>query len=163
MVTPVLLPLVLSLIITRLALASRASRSRIKLLEKDESSTERLIHIVGSLEREMEGVVVDMFDSPGMSDSNSSDPAFFPKSASAGDGSTAASGSTAEKPQVLLSEIQRKIIASLNSLPGLRKELAFIHPVRNSHAVIISRDVKRFPGHKQGEGVIRHWADHLIM
>ena len=119
-------------------------------------------YVVGRLEREMEGVVVDMFDSPGLSES-SSDPAFFPKPADAEDGAVSASENAAEKPVVLLSDIQRKIIASLNSLPGLKKELAFIHPVRNAHAVIISRDVKRFPGHKQGEGVIRHWADHLIM
>ena len=47
--TPVLVPLLLSLIITRLALASRASRARIKLLEKEESSQERLVHVVGRL------------------------------------------------------------------------------------------------------------------
>ncbi|KAJ7577101.1 DUF676-domain-containing protein [Mycena floridula] len=33
----------------------------------------------------------------------------------------------------------------------------------NSHAVIISRDVKRFEWHRKGEGVIRHWADSFIL
>ncbi len=180
-VTPVLIPLVFSLIITRLALASRASRSRIKLLEKDESRTERLVHVIGRLEREMEGVAIDMFDSPGsprspgtpaVSSAASSEPNLFspPETSThaAADSEANPHGSSApaadaKKPEVVLSEVQRRIVRSLNTLPGLKKELAFIHPVRNAHAVIICRDVKRFPSHRQGEGVIRHWADHFII
>ena len=75
----------------------------------------------------------------------------------------AASKAQAEQKDLVLSDVQKKIVAWLNTLPGLKKELAFIHPVRNAHAVIISRDVKRFPSHRQGEGVIRHWADHFII
>ncbi|TFK88437.1 DUF676-domain-containing protein [Polyporus arcularius HHB13444] len=177
-VTPVLIPLIFSLVITRLALASRASRSRIKLLEKDESRTERLVHVIGRLEREMEGVAIDMFDSPGspgrsgtpaVSSAASSEPNLFSPpetSAQAAAGSEANPRSPpadAKKPEVVLSEVQRRLVRSLNTLPGLKKELAFIHPVRNAHAVIICRDVKRFPGHRQGEGVIRHWVDHFII
>ncbi|KAI0695350.1 DUF676-domain-containing protein [Cerioporus squamosus] len=150
-ITPVLIPLVFSLVITRLALASRASRSRIKLLEKDQSSTERLVHVIGRLEREMEGVAIDIFDSPGstgVSSPTSSEPNLF---------------SQPETSTQAASDSKRRIVRSLNTLPGLKKELAFIHPVRNAHAVIICRDVKRFPSHRQGEGVIRHWADHFIV
>jgi len=63
----------------------------------------------------------------------------------------------------LLTPLQIKIAGWLNGLPGLKKELAYISGVRNSHAVIVCRDVKRFPGHKQGEGVIRHWADQFVL
>ena len=158
----------LTLVITRLALASRASRSRIKVLEKQESNTERLVHILGRIEREMEDAVVDMFDSPSLESvsSSGSEPAFVPLGDTISrldpqDGPRAAAAKAAQK--VTLSETQQRIIGWPNTLPGLKKELAFIHPVRNSHAVIISRDVKRFPGHRQGEGVIRHWADHFVV
>ena len=55
---------------------------------------------------------------------------------------------------------QHKMIASLNRIPTLKKVSAYFHDVTpDTHAVIISRDVKRFAFHKKGEGVIRHWAD----
>ena len=162
--TPILVPLALSLIITRLALASHASRARIKLLEKEESSRERLVHVIGRLEREMEDAVVDMFDSPGgLSDAESSQPSLSAGVSAAKADLDAASKAQAEQKDLVLSDVQKKIVAWLNTLPGLKKELAFIHPVRNAHAVIISRDVKRFPSHRPGEGVIRHWADHFTI
>ncbi|TBU40555.1 putative serine esterase-domain-containing protein [Dichomitus squalens] len=169
--TPILIPLVLSLVITRFALASRASRARIKLLEKDseQSNTERLVHVIGRLEREMEAVAVDMLDAPGSSyDVESSQPPLSTATPAAladaeADLDAAARTQAEQKQDLVLADVQKKIVGWLNTLPGLKKELAFIHPVRNSHAVIISRDVKRFPGHKQGEGVLRHWADHFII
>ncbi|KAI0676040.1 DUF676-domain-containing protein [Trametes maxima] len=189
--TPVLIPVLFTLIITRLSLASHASRSRIKKLEKDESGAERLVHIVGRLEREVEDAVVDMFDNAGTSTANrtASEPTLVvPVSSSAStplSASTSRSGSESPNSDLklvaavegsanvateeqhssvlALNATQRKLVAWLNTLPGLKKELVFIHPVRNSHAVIISRDVKRFPSHKQGEGVLRHWADHFII
>ncbi|KAI0369198.1 DUF676-domain-containing protein [Pilatotrama ljubarskyi] len=165
--TPVLIPVFLTLVITRLSLASRASRTRIKKLEKDESSAERLVHIIGSLEREVEDAVVDMFDND--NSPSSSEPTLAAVSAETASPDPKAeliraSGVPAERePGLVLNELQRKMVTWLNTLPGLKKELAFIHPVRNSHATIISRDVKRFPSHKLGEGVLRHWADHFIM
>ncbi|KAI1793462.1 putative serine esterase-domain-containing protein [Ganoderma leucocontextum] len=161
-VTPVLIPLALSLIITRLALDSRASRARIKVLEKEESSRERLVHVIGRLERQMEDAVVEMFENPGLSDAVSSLPS-LPASAAQEELDAASKVQAEQKQDLVLSDVQKKIVAWLNTLPGLKKELAFIHPVRNAHSVIISRDVKRFPSHKQGEGVIRHWADHFII
>ena len=62
----------------------------------------------------------------------------------------------------ILTPLQRKIAAALNKLP-LKKEQVYIHSVRNSHAIIVCRDVKRFELHRQGEGVVRHWADHFIL
>ena len=167
LVTPILIPLVMSLIITRLSLASRSSRERIKLLEKEESGTERLAHIIGRLEREVEDAVIDMFDGDAAEAGAASQAAHADKMGS--EPSTAvvsakqAKKAGAEDVQPVLRDVQKKMVKWLNSLPGLKKELVYIHPVRNSHAVIISRDVKRFPSHRQGEGVIRHWADHFII
>ncbi|KAL7280725.1 hypothetical protein ACG7TL_005667 [Trametes sanguinea] len=161
--TPVLIPLFLTLVLTRLSLASKASRSRIKQLEKDESGTERLVHVIGSLEREMEDAVVDMFDNA----NNGSGPSSASNETISADSQALATGNDAQvqarKPEFVLSETQQKLVRWLNALPGLKKELAFIHPVRNAHGTIIARDVKRFPGHKLGEGVLRHLADHLIL
>ncbi|OBZ73942.1 hypothetical protein A0H81_06114 [Grifola frondosa] len=168
LVTPVLIPLLITLILSRLSMASIASRKRIKKLETDESSSERLAHILGKLERGMEDAMVELLDSQG-----SPDPEAVPVS----DGEpqigetpkqeSELSSSSTEFPQatepLVLNDTQRKIITLLNTLPNLRKELAFIHPVRNAHATIISRDIKRFPSHKIGEGVLRHWADHFII
>ncbi|TDL21805.1 DUF676-domain-containing protein [Rickenella mellea] len=63
--------------------------------------------------------------------------------------------------QPLLTPRQHAMVLSLNALPRLKKHLVFIHPVRNAHAPIVCRDVKRFPAHTRGEGVVRHWADHF--
>ncbi|KAL1944932.1 hypothetical protein VTO73DRAFT_2552 [Trametes versicolor] len=167
--TPVLIPLVLTLIITRLSLASRASRTRIKKLEKDESSTERLVHIIGRLEREVEEAVVDMFDGADAGAAAAADTHASTPSSSAPTLAVAATDSpkseieAPREPGLVLNETQRKLVTWLNTLPGLKKELAFIDPVRNAHGTIIARDVKRFPSHKIGEGVLRHWADHFII
>lgn len=66
-------------------------------------------------------------------------------------------------PRPLITDLQRQMAGTLNALPGLRKELVYIHPTMNSHAVIVARDVKRFDSHKQGWGVLRHLADHFVI
>ncbi|KAH9888777.1 DUF676-domain-containing protein [Cubamyces lactineus] len=171
--TPVLVPLFLSLVLTRLSLASHASRSRIKQLEKEETGTERLVHVFATLEREVEDAVVDMFDnsdgpSPSASDRTLSSPSS--NSSSSPDAKELAVTGKGVSPTrkerqsgLVLNETQRKLVRWLNTLPGLKKELAFIHPLRNAHGTIIARDVQRFPAHKIGEGVLRHWADHFIL
>ena len=58
---------------------------------------------------------------------------------------------------------QSSLVASLNSLPQMRKHLAFIDGVLNSHAVIVCRDVKNIDFHKRGEGILRHIADNLLI
>jgi len=135
---PFLLPVVLSLVVVRLALATRSSRARIKLLEKDASNSDKLVHILAQLERQVEDAVVDFIDDP--------DPSPSPSK----------SNPSSEHP--IITPLQRKMAASLNELP-IEKKLAYIREVRNSHAVIICRDVKRFEVHRKGEGVLRHWAD----
>lgn len=59
---------------------------------------------------------------------------------------------------------QRRMVAALNALPQLKKELAFITGVsKNSHGIIIARDIKKFESHKIGEGVLKHWANAFIL
>jgi hypothetical protein len=149
---PLLVPGLVSLILVRLSLAARSSRVRIKKLERDESRGERLIHILSQLEKQVEDAVVDMLDEPG------------PPSESSEENEELSHKSKEKKTQKpILSAMQLKIVASLNKLPNLKKEFVFIHPVRNSHAVIVCRDVKRFASHKVGEGAVRHWADVFVM
>ncbi|KAI0766616.1 putative serine esterase-domain-containing protein [Trametes elegans] len=178
--TPILVPVVLTLVLTRLSLASKKSRLRIKQLEKDETGAERLVHIIGSLEREVEDAVVDMFDSADGADAPAptsaspsttslpANPTRTPSPDSPADSATALSAGAGQagaqhEAGLVLNETQRKLVGWLNTLPGLKKELVFIHPVRNSHGAIICRDVKRFPSHRLGEGVLRHWADHWLV
>jgi hypothetical protein len=132
-------------VVIRFSISSYQSRSRIKLLEsEDASATQRLIHIIGQLEREVEDIVVDMIDDPA---------------------SSALSEETAQisKQSPRITPAQRRMVAALNALPQLKKERAYIPDVRNSHAVIIARDIRNFEFHKIGEGVLRHWADAFIM
>jgi hypothetical protein len=129
------------LAVVRLSISSRRSRSRIKLLEaEDPSATQRLVHIIGQLERQVEDIVVDIVDDPPVSIS---------------------SPGSKETPRVTAA--QRRMAASLNALPQLKKELVFIPDVRNSHATIIARDVQNYEFHRIGEGVLRHWADAFVM
>lgn len=127
------------------------------------------MHIIGRLEREVEEAVVDMFDGADAgagagTDTHASTPSSSaPTLAVAATDSPKSEAEAPREPGLVLNETQRKLVTWLNTLPGLKKELAFIDPVRNAHGTIIARDVKRFPSHKIGEGVLRHWADHFII
>ncbi|RXW21678.1 hypothetical protein EST38_g4176 [Candolleomyces aberdarensis] len=143
---PILVPTFLSLVIVNFTLASHSSRARIKDLEADSSNANRLAHILAELEREMEGAVIDLIDSD---DPEPTQPSKTP---------------VIKKGQhPILTSNQKKIVTWMNTLPGLKKELAFFPNVRNAHAMIVSRDVKRFEAHRLGENVIRHWASSLII
>lgn len=67
------------------------------------------------------------------------------------------------KEGLVMSDAQKQMVAWLNALPRLRKELVWIHPSRNSHGSIIAREIKRDSSHRIGRGVIRHWTDHFVM
>ena len=142
---PILFPTFICLVLIRLSISSRRSRSRIKLLEaEDPSATQRLVHIVGQLERQVEDIAVDIVDDP---------PVSIP--------SPGLTKRSMESPS--LTPAQRKMAAQLNALPQLKKERVYIPDVRNSHATIIARDIQNFEFHKVGEGVLRHWADAFVM
>ena len=141
---PVLIPTFIALALTRLSLASRKSRARIRTLEKEASESEHktLLSIFEDIEREVEEAVVDFIDNP--------DPAPIYQSKSA------------KKLHPIITPTHKRIAAWLNTLP-LEKEISFFPGVLNSHAMIICRDIKRFELHKKGEGVVRHWATSLVV
>jgi hypothetical protein len=128
-----------------LSISSHHSRSRIKLLEaEDTSATQRLVHMFGQLERQVEDMVVDIVDDP---------TTFIPSQES--------TKTLKKSPPV--TPAQRKMVTALNALPQLKKERAYIPDVSNTHATIIARDVQNVDFHKIGEGVLRHWADVFVM
>ncbi|KAF7370619.1 putative lipase [Mycena sanguinolenta] len=139
-----------------------ALRARIRLLENDASSTQKLAHILMQLEKQVEHAVVDLIDDDAHAGDPPADPetAFLEQSPSL-EGRSRSSG----KPQQalpILTETQRRIAAWLNRLP-LKKERAYFPNVMNSHALIICRDVKNFQSHRQGESVVRSWADSFVL
>ena len=133
---PILIPIGLSVALINFSLATRSSRARIRLLEQDES---KLAHYLRELEKDVEDIVVNLVD-----DSN---PSFSGKH-------------PPEHP--IITPLQRRMAASLNRLP-IKKERAYFPHVRNSHSIIVCRDVKRFEIHRRGEGVVRHWATSFIL
>ncbi|TFK51791.1 DUF676-domain-containing protein [Heliocybe sulcata] len=154
---PIIIPVVFTMVLVRFSKSARSSRARIRLLEKDESYTGRLVHLLSDVEQDVEDAMGGFM----------ADPNLTPGSTASGEQNfedqslQAMQQSPSQYP--ILTPAQRARIASLNRLPGLRKERVFIDPTRNSHATIICRDVARFPFHKRGEGVIRHWADHFVL
>ncbi|KAK0467087.1 DUF676-domain-containing protein [Desarmillaria tabescens] len=153
---PVLIPIGASLIIVRLSLASRSSRARIRLLEKEnESNGERLIHLLSDLERQVEDAVVDIIDDPGITSSSKN---VLPEK----DKRKMKEDSTASELKAILTPLQQKLVRALNTLL-IKKELVYLDIGHNSHATIISRDVKRFEMHRLGWGVIKHWADSFVL
>ncbi|KAI0825686.1 putative serine esterase-domain-containing protein [Irpex lacteus] len=164
---PILFPAFLTLVVVRLSLDSRSSRSRIRLLEKDETYRERLAHVVGELEKRVEDAVADYIEDPETLAAPDNDDSNSTKKKSKSSKSKSATTTNPKKPNPsnhpTLTPLQTRIIASLNTLPNLHKHYAFVHPIMNAHAVIIARDVNRFPHHEQGRGVLRHMADGFVM
>ncbi|KAF8906243.1 putative serine esterase-domain-containing protein [Gymnopilus junonius] len=140
---PILIPTFFSLALVRLSLATRSSRARIKLLEKEAHNGDQrtLVELVAELEQEMEEAVVDLIDNP--------DPSPLYQS-------------EVSKEHPIITAYHRQIANWLNTLP-IKKELAYFPGVRNAHAMIISRDVKQFEIHRLGEPVLRHWATSFIL
>jgi hypothetical protein len=92
----------------------------------------------------MEEAVVDLIDNP------------VPSSYQ----STSKESGRAQQP--ILTPNHKKIVNWLNLIP-IKKKLAYFPEIRNSHAVIVCRDVENFEFHRQGEGLIRHWAKSFIL
>ncbi|KAF8216474.1 putative serine esterase-domain-containing protein [Mycena galopus ATCC 62051] len=147
---PVLVPVFISLALVRLSLATRSSRARIRLLENDASNSQKLVHILAQLEKQVENAVVDFIDD----DAHAAGPVADPELA-------LRKGKVPQEAPIL-TPTQIHIAAWLNRLP-LKKQRAYFPDALNSHALIICRDVKRFEFHKQGESVVRHWADSFIL
>ncbi|KAG1770717.1 putative serine esterase-domain-containing protein [Suillus occidentalis] len=142
---PILFPTFICLALIRLSFQSHQSRGRLRHLEA-QSTRERLRRRL---------IIYD-------------DPAGTPTSTSPIPGADPADETQEKKSrpkpppyQPLLTPGQLQCIENLNKIPQLKKERAFFEGVRNSHAVIVCRDPKMFKHHLEGEGVLRHWADHF--
>ncbi|KAG2132774.1 putative serine esterase-domain-containing protein [Suillus clintonianus] len=162
---PILFPTFICLALIRLSFQSHQSRGRLRHLEAD-SARDKLIHIIGKLESELESVAVDLYDDPAgtpiaASPIPDTDPADKTNSAAPTKGKEKKSRSKPPPYQPLLTPGQLQCIETLNKIPQLKKERAFFEGVRNSHAIIVCRDPKLFKHHLEGEGVLRHWADHF--
>ncbi|KAF9509632.1 hypothetical protein BS47DRAFT_1396681 [Hydnum rufescens UP504] len=179
---PVILPLFIAFLVIRLSFDSRKSEARIKLM--DPSKTEYLRTFYRGLEKGLDDAVTDLLDrspSPDVDEtSTTTTPASEPDS-----GSVSASSSTTAVQELVgetptetkttvkarrprLTPLQLEMAKSLNEIPRLKKKLAYIDTgpegVRiNSHAIIVSRDTKRFPIHEKGMGVVRNWADSFVL
>ena len=143
---PIIIPVFFSMVIFRLSLASRSSRARIKQLEKEArtASPQKLADILAELEHEMGESVVDLMDN----NPDPTSPLYYDPSSS--------------RAHPIITPNHRKIVNWLNLIP-IKKEFAYFPEVRNSHGVIVCRDVKRFEFHRRGEGVLRHWANSFIL
>ncbi|KAJ3811128.1 putative serine esterase-domain-containing protein [Lentinula aff. lateritia] len=140
---PILIPMILTLALVRLSLASRSSKARISLLEKKyKSGQQTLAQALVDFEKEVEGAVADLI--------NESDPS-----------SVLAVPQVHRSAHPILSPLQKTICARLNAMPHLRKERAFITGLRNTHSTIISREPKVWDKDGVGLGVLRHWAGSL--
>ena len=137
---PAIIPVALSILLIYLPFGAYTSRARIRLLEQDESNSQKLIDVLAELENNVEDAVVDMMDSAGPVQSGSD-----------------STSTRVPQDKSILTPLQYEIAVSLNKLP-IKKRLAYIQNVINSHAVIVCRDVNRFEVHRAGEGVVRHWA-----
>ncbi|KAL5512229.1 hypothetical protein ACEPAG_3514 [Sanghuangporus baumii] len=157
---PLLAPAFIGAAVIRLGISARKSRVRIRALEKDVSFTEALWHSIEVLQNDMQtrdvqpsGLTanVDIQQSEAVSTGTVLE-------------ETASSAKTDSRKHLPgFNDKQIAMSRSLNDLPNLRKFLVWIHPIRNSHAHIVCRDIKTIPSQKIGEGVLRHVADHLLI
>ncbi len=142
---PILFPAFLGLALVRLSISPHRSRSRIKLLEaEDPSATQRLVHIFGQFECQVEDIVVEIVDDPHTP---------IP--------SRESTKTSKKAPRV--TPAQRRMATCLNALSQLKKERVYIPDVLNSHTIIIARDIQYIEFHKIGEGVLMHWADAFVI
>ncbi|KAF9071516.1 putative serine esterase-domain-containing protein [Rhodocollybia butyracea] len=200
---PLLIPLAFSIAFIKFSRATTRSRARIRALEET-SGSRSLLGALGALEWKLErgfdNAVAEAINDPGTTTTARSSPSPQDTTPLTSGSSTPAYTSSSSKPLSLDPEsksksrdaptftpLQRTICVRLNSLPGLKKEIAFIdiidpasfatktneagksgkpqkpQKVRNSHATIVSRDVKSFEFHRIGEGVLRCWAEGLVV
>ena len=174
-----LVPTFLTLVVVRLSLHARSSRSRVRLLEGDEKRRENaLVHAISKFEFEIEEAVISMMeddrnaqlarpiDNSVEKDDTSNRVLTVSEAREIHSSSAANSGkgkAVSKDGQPTLSPSQLLMVQSLNSLPQMTKYKVYIDPTLNSHATIVSRDVKAFEFHKRGWGVLRHWADAFVL
>lgn len=144
---PVLVPAFVAFRVIRMTTDNRSSEKRIKDLEAHESHQNHLVHLLAQMEKKVEDTVVDLVETQGNS------------AVVASSSNVEQTHNKAKKPT--LTDTQKEIVGWLNTLPNLKKEFAFIHTVANSHPAIVCRDLEKFIIHKDGQGILLHWADNF--
>jgi hypothetical protein len=145
---PILVPVFVAFRVIRMTADNRCSEKRIRGLEAHESHQNHLVHLLAQMEKKVEDTIVDLVETQG----NSAVVASSSKVEQTGNNKI-------KKPT--LTDAQKEIVGWLNTLPNLRKEFAFIHTVANSHPAIVCRDLEKFIIHKDGQGILLHWADNF--
>ena len=148
---PILIPTFLVVVLTKLSLETSRSRKRIKLLEKDKSTAAALVHMFKEFEREVEEVVNEMMDVEHSEPANSPEPSEpsitspppesdpLEELTNGGDipYNLQASASDTMTKQPMITTEQKQMIAALNSLPQLKKHMAYFPDIINAHGPII--------------------------
>ncbi|KAK1926452.1 putative serine esterase-domain-containing protein [Papiliotrema laurentii] len=166
---PVMLPLVITLIVSRLALDTRRSRRRLQQLSQapptstprrgDQSpsipsaaglSIQSLRDAIRRVERELESDLIESMDSP-------TDEVHHGHVHHKGHSRPHAAVYT----KVDLKDSQLRMALWLNKLP-IKKYITWYPDVANAHSVSIVRDPTGFPAHNQGRGLLRRWAQGVL-
>ena len=161
------MPVLVGFLLYRFSKSSKRSRVRIKAIEGSDSHRQRLIHIFTDLENRMETAIVsvahDVAEIGVNSQTSATEESNWLKTNGNADGADSATPLVTLQtgPNSLLSEEQKKMVRSLNTIPNMKKYRVFFTEVRNSHAIIISRDPRRFKIHDKGVEVLKHWADRF--
>lgn len=161
-----------SLLFYRLTKSSKLSRARIKAIEGSESYRERLIHIFSELGDRMENAMVNVahdvaevgVNTPISREEQIGTVASNRRLETNGNADSPANAKppliSKAREKSLLTEEQQKMVRALNAIPNMKKYRVFFAGVRNSHAMIISRD-PRFAIHEKGIEVLKHWAERF--
>lgn len=179
--TPIVAPVVIGTLLTRFSLEDRASRKRIKCLEKggsEDAERRSQLKILEQMEEELDEVVtslvgVDRKESllaahppsppasspapPSTSSSAASSTTSLPNS------STSPSADDCKNAQPALTPAQRRMISNLNAIPHLEKRVAMCDTGVYNHGTIVCRQPKRLPLHARGAGIVKHWADFWVL
>lgn len=166
---PLLVPIFVSLVFYRFSKSSKLSRARIKAIEGSESYQQRLIHMFSDLENRVEsafaGVAHDVAEfgvnTPVSPEAQINGTRKELKANGDADSTASSLLASRAREKSFLTEAQKKMVKSLNTIPNMKKYRAFFAEVRNSHAIIISRDPRRFEIHEKGVEILRHWAERF--
>ena len=164
------MPVFVSVVFYRISKSSKLSRARVKTLEGSESYKQRLIHIFSDLENRAENAMLDVAHDVaeiGVNTTVSQDEQSAMMANNKFNATEDANGAANAEPPImsqagdksLLTEEQQKMVRSLNTIPNMKKYRAFFVEVRNSHAIIISRDARQFEIHEKGFEILKHWAE----
>lgn len=160
-VVPLVLPVFLPAIGVRFAIQLRSSQKRVAKLEAHESISRRLATVLAQSEKVVEDAAMTLADDPRISAQSLTglkpgNRCPLTNARAKRDHEHHAEVEDKRKPR--FTPGQRKMIASLNTLPNLTKYAAYLFDVSNTHGVIVGREDK-----KKSEGVLRHWAQSFIL